>query len=140
MCSILFKSPHLLRHLSQQYISQSPGGTMMILQTKPMPELTLTSPSVWKCKLWKALLNFGEWVEIQWCQIRTIGKVRRNLQSPSVQEVHTLSCHGFCLTTVSQYSQWLPTYSCILQRKNTSQFTLLPLSTLSVWSSLFNLC
>jgi len=26
-------------HLSQQYISQIPGGKMMILQAKPIPEL-----------------------------------------------------------------------------------------------------
>lgn len=37
-------------------------------------------------------------------------------------------------------SQWLPTNSCILDRKNELQFTLLPLSTLSVWSPLFNWC
>lgn len=78
-------------------------------------------------------------MEIQWCQIRTTGKVMRNLHAPSVQEVHTIPCDGFCLTIASQYSQWLPTHSCILHRKNTLQFTLLPLSTLSVSSPSVNL-
>jgi hypothetical protein len=34
------------------------------------------------------LLHFGENVEVRWCQIRTAGRMGKNLPVPSVQEVH----------------------------------------------------
>lgn len=140
MCSILCNSHHTCWDTCQSGISVK----ALVVQWRSCRQSQclnsiLTSLSVWKCRLWKALLNFGEWVEIQWCQIRAIGKMLRNLQVPSIQEVPTLPYHRFCLTIASQYSKWIPTHSCILHKKNTLQFTLFPLSTLSLWSPLFNL-
>jgi hypothetical protein len=106
----------------------------MILQTKPLPELHSHQPGSagsgkyflilgtgWKSNGAKSGLQ-GRW----W-----------GISQRKVFKRFTHSCHGFCLNT--DY-QWLPTNLCIWHRKNKLQFTLLPLSTLSVWSPSFNLC
>jgi len=113
---------------------------MMILHTKPMPELHSNisiSLEVQTLEISSQFWGMGGNPIVPNQDYR-----EGDDESPSAKSSrgsHTLPCHGFFLTKVSQYSQWFPTHSCILHRKNTLQFALLPLPTLSVWSPSFNL-
>ena len=56
---------------------------------------------------WKVLLQFGEQMIVQWCQITTTGMLGKNLPVPSTQEFHCVASNIWLgIVPQQQYCLW----------------------------------